>query len=294
MGSLESHISQVMYILLTVVFICLVMAVAVGLMKTSRTQTNSHALEMEQEMAELEDETFTQWDGITTSGSRVKQLIKQTQNKDCAILVQTLSFLGNQTDYRSGSGVSEGEVVTSNAGVETVFKGQMFERAKSQTLPVVQIDIKDGNVSNHQSGDSDDITTAAFPITSPLKGVFYNSCLVNYGSLLRNSVLSVSDTSFTGTLKVAEDGRSGELFTYDFDDLNGLYGQTIGYLNGKFYTKQEFATNSVGNVLRFDYTIDSDTSGTTLYIDDNARFDSYVLMNTAGKYMGVVFIESVK
>lgn len=296
MGGLESHISKIIYICLGVVMIVLVMATAMSLMRTSKAQTNEHVAELEKGIVQVDNDFFTEWDGNNVSGLRLKQFINEARNKDCAVLVQTLSFLGNQTNWTSGSvtGTSEGGVKVSSSGnIESIFKGQLISDAKLNSLPVVQIDIKDANTKgNHKRGESDDINTAAFPVSTVQGTVVYNSCLVNYGSVLNNAVTNVGDEGkISSVLTMNANGKASSLQVLDFDET-GVFGQTIAFKDGKFYTKQEFATTVRGDIVRYDNTSDNENSGATLYIDDGARFRTYVLCSMTGKYMGVVFIET--
>ena len=77
-----------------------------------------------------------------------------------------------------------------------------------------------------------------------------------------------------------------------YDESTGDSSQTIAYLDGRFHTKAEFATSQSGVNLRYDSTTDLNQSGKTMYISDTASFNSYVLVNGADQYVGVVFIET--
>ena len=119
---------------------------------------------------------------------------------------------------------------------------------------------------------------------------------VNYGSVLKNAILEkpnidsikpilTYDTTakawtVNGTKGVVGWGQSAE------------YAQSVLYKDGLFITKLEFATNSqTSRILRYDSTADFDKTGKTMSISDTQQYNSYILSNAGGDYVGLVFIQ---
>lgn len=317
MGGLGDHAGEMIYILLAVLLIVAVMVIVMGLSRTAKKSTNEKTAELNSQVAAVDNQFFEDWDMGTASGVQVKQFIQQAADKDCAVLVQTLALLGNQPTWKANDDVDGTTVIkgiTSKASgatsvsaggagsKESTFNGTALTDAQEGLLPVTMIDFNDGNaMGSHKIGGDNMISTtgaAAFAVQTALRTNVYNSCLVNYGTILKNSVREsgVSGDNYTSIL--ADDGTTpgvqGDtvISARSYDDSSNDFGQTIAYLDGRFHTKAEFATSQSGTNLRYDSTTDLSQSGKTMYISDTASFNSYVLVNGADQYVGVVFIET--
>lgn len=317
MGGLGDHAGEMIYILLAVLLIVAVMVIVMGLSRTAKKSTNAKTAELNRQVSAVDDQFFEEWDMGEASGVQVKQFIQQAADKDCAVLVQTLALLGNQPTWKANDAVDGTTVIkgitSKTAGAknvtaagagskESTFNGTALTDAQRNLLPVTMIDFNDGNaMGSHQIGADNMVSTtgaAAFAVQTALRTNVYNSCLVNYGTILKNSVREsgVSGDNYTSIL--ADDGTTpgvqGEtvISARSYDDSDGDFGQTIAYLDGRFHTKAEFATSQSGINLRYDSTTDLSQSGKTMYISDTASFNSYVLVNSADQYVGVVFIET--
>ena len=317
MGGLGDHAGEMIYILLAVLLIVAVMVIVMGLSRTAKKSTNAKTAELNSQVAAVDNQFFEDWDMGTASGVQVKQFIQQAADKDCAVLVQTLALLGNQPTWKANDDVdgtivikgitskASGATSVSAGGAgskESTFNGTALTDAQRNLLPVIMIDFNDGNaMGSHQVGADNMVSTtgaAAFAVQTALRTNVYNSCLVNYGTILKNSVREsgVSGDNYISIL--ADDGTTpgvqGDtvISARSYDDSSNDFGQTIAYLDGRFHTKAEFATSQSGINLRYDSTTDLSQSGKTMYISDTASFNSYVLVNGADQYVGVVFIET--
>lgn len=325
MGGLGDHAGEMIYILLAVLLIVAVMVIVMGLSRTAKKSTNAKTAELNRQVSAVDDQFFEEWDMGTASGVQVKQFIQQAADKDCAVLVQTLALLGNQPTWKANDAVGGTNAkvikgITSKAagatGVtaggagskESTFNGTALADAQrgdatgKGKLPVTMIDFNDGNaMGSHQIGADNMVSTtgaAAFAVQTALRTNVYNSCLVNYGTILKNSVRSAGTDGDNYVSILSDDGANGVqgkntvISARSYDDSTGDFGQTIAYLDGRFHTKAEFATSQSGINLRYDSTTDLSQSGKTMYISDTASFNSYVLVDSADKYVGVVFIET--
>lgn len=317
MGGLGDHAGEMIYILLAVLLIVAVMVIVMGLSRTAKKSTNAKTAELNSQVAAVDNQFFEDWDMGTASGVQVKQFIQQAADKDCAVLVQTLALLGNQPTWKANDDVdgttlikgitskAAGATSVSAGGAgskESTFNGTALTDAQGGLLPVTMIDFNDGNaMGSHKIGADNMVSTtgaAAFAVQTALRTNVYNSCLVNYGTILKNSVREsgVSGDNYISIL--ADDGTkpgvqgNTVISARSYDDSTGDFGQTIAYLDGRFHTKAEFATSQSGVNLRYDSTTDLSQSGKTMYISDTASFNSYVLVNGADQYVGVVFIET--
>lgn len=322
MGGLGDHAGEMIYILLAVLLIVAVMVIVMGLSRTAKKSTNAKTAELNRQVSAVDDQFFEEWDMGTASGVQVKQFIQQAADKDCAVLVQTLALLGNQPTWKENADVpgttlikgisskaagATGVTAGGGGSKESTFNGaaladaQRGDGTEKGKLPVIMIDFNDGNaMGSHQIGADNMVSTtgaAAFAVQTALRTNVYNSCLVNYGTILKNSVRSAGTDGDNYVSILSDAGANGVqggtiISARSYDDSTGDFGQTIAYLDGRFHTKAEFATSQSGINLRYDSTTDLNQSGKTMYISDTASFNSYVLVDSADKYVGVVFVET--
>lgn len=285
MGGLGDHAGEMIYILLAVIFIVAVMITAFTLSKSSKKTTNSKVNELGQQVSNIDNQVFEDWDQGTASGTQVKNFMQQVaaSKMDCAVLVGTLSLFGNEPSWTNVSNVQ------GKTSKETTFNGTALSDAYTGALPAVQIDLDDAN-------EKATAIDGAFLVNTALKTTLKNPVLLNYGAILKNAVTvsGVSGETYTSVLSsTGSNGSQGTVTvnTSKFADTVES-GQTIAYKNGRFVTKSEFAVSQSGQILRYDNTLDWGTTGKTMSISDAATFKTYVLQDAAGKYKGVIFLES--
>lgn len=291
MGGLGDHVGEIIYILLGIIFIVAVMVIATGLNKTSKKSTNQKVNELNQQVAAVDDQFFEEWDQSKASGAQVKQLIKNAKNQDCAILIGTLGLFGNEPKWTGVTAtLKDGSTGTNSA--ETTFNGTALSDAYTSQLPAVKVSLADAN-NPHKTTDG------TFVVKTALDSRIKSPVLINYGSILKNAVVTsgVDSEKYTSILTAtAGSGGAGTVGTVtvnskSWDDTVDT-AQEIAYADGRFVTKSEFAVSQSGQVLRYDSTLDWNSSGKTMTIADGAQYNTYVLVNAAGKYMGIVCIET--
>lgn len=284
MGGLGDHAGEMIYILLAVIFIVAVMITAFTLSKSSKKTTNSKVNELGQQVSNIDNQTFEDFDQGTASGTQIKNFMAQmsANQTDCAVLIGTLSLFGNEPSWGSA-------ITATKTGKETTFNGIALEDSYKSLLPVVQIDLADAN-------DPPKTTTGAFMVNTALKTTVKNPVLINYGSILKNAVTEsgTDGEDYKSVLTVGGSGGSQDSTTLECQPFSATteYAQTIAYKDGRFITKLEFAASKAGRILRYDNTLDWTSSGKTMSIPDAAMFKTYVLQDAAGKYKGIVAIES--
>lgn len=188
------------------------------------------------------------------TGARLKGLISQLSSYDCAVLVLTTDFLDSQynDDNVKVSGVN----------------GSVGDDLLNNVAPVVQIE----NMSRK--------TSSGISIENPL--------IVNFGSILKNSVIQAVSNDNRTVLTSALSSKE-EPAGYNSE---AEYNQVIRYEDGHFYTKLGFVRDSSSKILRYDNREDFYTQDVMFSIMDTSQFESYVLRDMSGNNIGFVFIQS--
>lgn len=255
----------------------------------SKRMANNSQNDLVNQLDGISKSMYTDLDQEIITGARLKQVVQQATTTDCAVLISTLGFMGAQTQlgdsvYYKGS----------NAKAEATLNGNIAIDMMNAKTPITQIE--------------------NYTCKTSLNNSIENALVVNFGSVLKNSITGkkneIPNTDFQsmvwsekGTaadLKMLESGETGAKAGKDGAskfvkyDETAEYGQTIKYVDGQFKTKLEFATDENSRIYRYDMTSDLTKTGKTFSIPDTAQFNSYVLTNSAGDYMGLVFVQRRK
>ena len=261
----------------------------------SKRMANNSQNDLVNQLDGISKSMYTDLDQEIITGARLKQVVQQATTTDCAVIVASLGFLGAQT----GLGNSIGYTAVSPAKPEATLNGNVGNDFKDSKVPVVQIE----GMNLKTSLDND----IAYPLAANFGSVLKNSVTgaagangVEYTSMVTTAAsgsgstsgaakdLKFNESTSSGSDKVA----TGSTFT-KYDDT-AEYGQAIKHFDGQFKTKLEFATDKSSRVLRYDMTSDFTKTGKTFSIPDTAQFNSYVLTNSSGEYMGLVFCQRRK
>jgi hypothetical protein len=276
--------AEMLNIMIAIIAVVALMALGFAIFTISKRMANSSQNDLVNQLDGISKSMYTDLDQQVITGARLKQVVNQASTTDCAIIVSTLGFLGAQLAANNGT---NGTSTVSTP--EATLNGNIaIDMGKGKT-PVVQLE----NMSLS--------TSLGTKIEYPLA--------VNFGSILKNSIIAapVAD-SYTSIVKTGVDSAgnalpasemkwtttSGTTTTATPTAFSGTaeYNQRIQYKDGQFTTKLEFATNSSNSrILRYDMTSDMTKSGKTLSIPDTAQYNSYVLVNASGDYMGLVFCQ---
>jgi hypothetical protein len=257
-------------IMIAIIAVVALMALGFAIFTISKRMANSSQNDLVNQLDGISKSMYTDLDQQVITGARLKQVVNQASTSDCAIIVSTLGLLGAQVKLQ-GVGTSPEATLNGNTGID-------FGSAK---VPVVRL----ANMSLN--------TSLGTKIAKPLA--------VNFGSILKNSITeapvadayvsSVTTKKSDGTTGTAADMAWSDDEPTSYDDT-AEYNQEINYKDGQFTTKLEFATNSTNSrILRYDMTSDMSKTGKTMSIPDTAQYNSYVLVNASGDYMGLVFCQ---
>lgn len=261
--------AEMLNIMIAIIAVVALMALGFAIFTISKRMANSSQNDLVNQLDGISNSVFTDLDQQIITGARLKGVVSQVTTADCAVLVGTLSLFGNE--------VSLGNVVgTTGTKAEATLNGNLA------------MDMKDGFAPMCQLND--------YSVKTSLSTILEKPYLVNYGSILKNSITAEpSGETIISTLKTDSGVMKANATTTAYSDGPVEYNQAIGFKDGQFTTKLEFATNPTNSrILRYDNTADFTNKGKTLYLADTAQYNSYVLKNASGDYMGLVFTQMRK
>lgn len=262
--------AEMLNIMIAIIAVVALMALGFAIFTISKRMANSSQNDLVNQLDGISNSVFTDLDQQIITGARLKGVVSQVTTADCAVLVGTLSLFGNEVSLGSTVG-------TTGTKAEATLNGNLA------------MDMKDGFAPMCQLND--------YSVKTSLSTVLEKPYVVNYGSILKNSVTGEPvGEKITSTLKT--DSGAMKLTgsaTTAYADGPVEYNQAIGFKDGQFTTKLEFATNPTNSrILRYDNTADFTNKGKAMYLSDTSQYNSYVLKNASGDYMGLVFTQMRK
>lgn len=249
---------------------------------------NSSQNDLVNQLDSISKSMYTDLDQQIITGARLKQVVNQAATSDCAIVVASLGFLGAQVGLGEEVGYSLGD----GQAPESTLNGDVAIGMEDEDTPIIQLE--------------------NMPMKTTLGNVVSAPLAVNFGSVLKNGIVGAPDAdgNFTSTYKTDDGTASGitsnissapsvAVVGADSSKILGFqgtgeYAQAICYEDGAFITKLEFATDTSSRIVRYDRTSDFTKTGKTYTVSDTAQYNSYVIKNTAGEYMGLVFCQRNK
>ena len=291
--------AEMLNIMIAIIAVVALMALGFAVFTISKRMANNSQNDLVNQLSDISQSLYTDLDQQIITGARLKQVVKQASTTDCAILINTLALSGATaplgasnpfTDSVSATGEVKGDGDASHI-FKTAVSTQAAEASTNGQLYTDGIPAATGAPSKVPM-----CVLENYGIKTSLGTDIKTPICVNYGSVLKNAILEkpnidsikpilTYDTTakawtVNGTKGVVGWGQSAE------------YAQSVLYKDGLFITKLEFATNSqTSRILRYDSTADFDKTGKTMSISDTQQYNSYILSNAGGDYVGLVFIQ---
>lgn len=255
MGNRSAEILKIWMMILAVIAVITVSFMFFTISK--RTAFNNQT-ELITQIQEVSDSEYISLNQSDVTGVTVKQVYNTLKDKG-SILILTKSFIGVQTGFNDNLDKQEAE-----------FNGQAKIDAELNTLPATVLE----NFSVKTYGGT----------------LVENPIAVNYGCILKNSISEIFDGD---NIKSNFTNSSSKLFfNWNSYDETVDYSQSLYFKDGIFYTKLDYASNLVNSrVLFYNLSTDFNLKGKTMFISDKDMFKSYVIKNSAGSYVGVVFVQ---
>ena len=285
--------ADILHILIAILAVTSLIALAFALFSITKGQANNKQGDLVNQLADISQSIYTDLNNQTVTGARVKQAVKQAKHMDCAILVNTLSLSGAMLPVSKGDeGVSSLDDNGRLTGREDEIEIDNSIKKENSINGALYRDVASGKSSVPF------VMLENFPLITGLGTRIYQGICVNYGSILNNSIVEIPNGSTYKSILKSADGSSWEFGDAE-NKISGYgksceFGQTIAWDSdaNSFITKLPFATDSqTSRILRYDDTSDFEKKGSCMEIGDTAVYNSYVLKNIGGDYMGLVFIQ---
>ena len=294
--------AEMLNIMIAIIAVVALMALGFAVFTISKRMANNSQNDLVNQLSDISQSLYTDLDQQIITGARLKQVVKQAATTDCAILINTLALSGATVNIGSlpalaGSvNSTTGEVVGSTAKVQKTGGTPGVANPEASTNGQLQTDGLPVSTSSGAHSKVPMCILENYNIRTSLGTQIYNPVCVNYGSVLKNGILEQPNVDSINPIMTYDNSSTAKKWSLNADvpgwGNSAEYNQTIVYKDGQFITKLEFATNSqTSRVLRYDSTADFDKTGKTMSISDTQQYNSYILSNAGGDYVGLVFIQ---
>ena len=287
--------AEMLNIMIAIIAVVALMALGFAVFTISKRMANNSQNDLVNQLSDISQSLYTDLDQQIITGARLKQVVKQASTTDCAILINTLALSGATVNIGSlpalaGSVSTTGEVVGSTAAVKQTGGTPGVANPEASTNGQLQTDgLK---ASSTAPSKVPMCILENYNIRTSLGTQIYNPVCVNYGSVLKNGILDKPEVDSIKPIMTYADKKWSLNADVPGWGKSAEFNQTIIFKDGQFITKLEFATNSqTSRVLRYDSTADFDKTGKTMSISDTQQYNSYILSNAGGDYVGLVFIQ---
>ena len=291
--------AEMLNIMIAIIAVVALMALGFAVFTISKRMANNSQNDLVNQLSDISQSLYTDLDQQIITGARLKQVVKQAATTDCAILINTLALsgatapLGASNPFTDSVNATTGEVKgdgTSGHVFKEAATGQAAEASTNGQL------YTDGLPASTSAPSKVPMCVLEnYGIKTSLGTDIKTPICVNYGSVLKNAILEKPNIdsikpilTYDTTAKAWKVNGSGVVGW----GQSAEYAQSVLYKDGLFITKLEFATNSqTSRIIRYDSTADFDKTGKTMSISDTQQYNSYILSNAGGDYVGLVFIQ---
>ena len=291
--------AEMLNIMIAIIAVVALMALGFAVFTISKRMANNSQNDLVNQLSDISQSLYTDLDQQIITGARLKQVVKQANTTDCAILINTLALSGATVNIGSqaaltGSVSGTGEVVGSTAslaagaGSGDAADGYVGNPEASTNGQLLTDGLKTGSAPSKVPM----VVLENYNIRTSLGTMIKNPVCVNYGSVLKNGILDKPEVDSIKPIMTYADKKWSLNAAVPGWGNSAEYNQTIIFKDGQFITKLEFATNSqTPRIIRYDSTADFDKTGKTMSISDTQQYNSYILSNAGGDYVGLVFIQ---
>ena len=291
--------AEMLNIMIAIIAVVALMALGFAVFTISKRMANNSQNDLVNQLSDISQSLYTDLDQQIITGARLKQVVKQAATTDCAILINTLALsgatapLGASNPFTDSVDTDTGEVKGDSEKTH-VFKAPVSTQAvEASTNGQLYTDGLPASTSAPSKAPM--CVLENYGIKTSLGTDIKTPVCVNYGSVLKNSILDKPNIDSIQPIMTYKAGTKAW-------EVNGSgvvgwgqsaeYAQSVLYKDGMFITKLEFATNSqTSRIIRYDSTADFDKTGKTMSISDTQQYNSYILSNAGGDYVGLVFIQ---
>ena len=291
--------AEMLNIMIAIIAVVALMALGFAVFTISKRMANNSQNDLVNQLSDISQSLYTDLDQQIITGARLKQVVKQAATTDCAILINTLALsgatapLGASNPFTDSVDTDTGEV-KGDGTTGHVFKAAVADQAaEASTNGQLYTDGLPASTSAPSKVPM--CVLENYGIKTSLGTDIKTPVCVNYGSVLKNSILEKPNIDSIKPIMTYKAGTKAW-------EVNGSgvvgwgqsaeFAQSVLYKDGMFITKLEFATNSqTSRIIRYDSTADFDKTGKTMSISDTQQYNSYILANAGGDYVGLVFIQ---
>lgn len=254
---MESEVSSISKLGIVLIALAILIGLGFGIFQISKSTANKGVGDVQQELDSVSSSTFSTYDQTNITGTMVKSAVSDFEGESVAVLIANQAWKNCLNDAKAKVGDYD-EIVSAASGMSTAYVDST--ETNGTMLPIVWA-YKDSKFNE------------AYPMTAA-DGTVIDGAFINYNAIIGGT----GDTQPSGT-------------TTQTAKFNGesVYMAGIYFDSNCWRCDSGFASGSAGKVLFNNIVGNLSKTGRTEYIPSGAKFESYLIKDSSGTNMGVVF-----
>lgn len=260
---MENEVSGIAKLGIVLIALAVLIGLGFGIFQISKSVANDGVGDVQAELDSVATSAFTTYDQKTITGTMASSSISDFEGESVAVLIATQAWINAIAD----NGITEAGDMTPGEYANFAGLDQSYEDGVTE-LPVVW-------------AYKDQAFGGAYTMSTS-KGVATPGSFINYNAILGNPM-------GVGGGNTAPEGCTDQMC--DIGGTSGIFMAGIYFDTNCFRVTSGFATDASGRVLYNNVTGNLSKSGRVEYIPSGAKFDSFLVKDASGTYMGIALTQ---
>lgn len=268
---MENEVSGIAKLGIVLIALAVLIGLGFGIFQISKSVANDGVADVQEELDSVSTSAFTTYDQTTITGTMASSAISDFEGDSVAVLIAPQAWIdlcyeinGDETHKV----IAQGDLDTKGAGFNVAYSDN------GNDTPVIL-------------AFTDKAASSVTPMTIPTaNGDVVALSYINYNAILGNTVDAAAGTS-------AARGLDQTAKFTSFVDKNGdptsIHMGCVYFDSNCYRCVSGFATTDGGKTIFNSVTSNVSKTGRTEYVPSGAKFESYLVKDASGTYIGVAF-----
>ena len=254
---MESEVSSISKLGIVLIALAILIGLGFGIFQISKSVANDGVGDVQQELDSVSASAFSSYDQTIITGTMAKSAVSDFEGESVAVLIANQAWKNCLGDAEAKVGDYD-DIIGSASGMSTAYADD--KDTAGVMLPIVWA-YTDGKF------------TTEYPMTNA-DGDKIDGAFINYNAILGG----------TGTTQPSGTTEQTAKFNGESVYMAGIY-----FDSNCWRCDSGYATSATGKVMFNNIAGNLSKTGRTEYIPSGAKFESYLIKDSSGTNMGVVF-----
>lgn len=267
---MENEVSGIAKLGIVLIALAILIGLGFGIFQISKSTANSGVNNVQGELDSVSSSAFSTYDQTNITGTMASSAVSDFEGESVAVLIATRAWANCLNDAKAVVG-SYSTILDMGSGLNSSFAKTNTED-KGVSLPIVWAYTGKGTTDTYKMYSSE--------------GTEINGAFINYNAILGGCSEVKSEGSEKTITTTNPSGTTEQIASINGDKVYMAY---INFDSNCYRCTSGFATGASGKVLFNNIIGNLSKTGRTEYIPSGAKFESYLIKDSSGTNMGVVF-----